>query len=170
MIEAKNLINLLGALGFEKAEGGEVYSRNFGESELKVDVGKKKFLYGEAGIVANFGTTSNFSDNENFVVFECVCRLLEKGYKAEDLELEPLWKLGHEQKSGRADILISKTQEDGEKEPLVIIECKTFGVAFDEELKNLKTDGGQLFSYWQQVMSLDFFYNLLYCVKYNKKI
>lgn len=154
MISSENFIDLLAALHFTKESDAQIYFREFGNCTLKVDFEKKAFLYKDAGIVANFETTSNFSDNENFVVFECVCRLLEKGYSPTDLELEPLWKLGHEQKSGRADILISKTKSNGEKEPLVIIECKTFGAAFDEELKNSKTDGGQLFSYWQQVTSL----------------
>lgn len=135
MFTSKNFPDLLIALHFTQESGAQIYSRKFKNCALKVDFEKKAFLYKDAGIAANFETTSNFSDNENFVVFECVCRLLEKGYEARDLELEPLWKLGHEQKSGRADILISKTKSDGEKEPLVIIECKTFGAAFDEELK-----------------------------------
>ena len=40
-------------------------------------------------IIRHDDTTSNFSHPENFVVFECVHRLLEKGYKPSSLELEP---------------------------------------------------------------------------------
>lgn len=36
---------------------------------------------------------------------------------------------------------------------LAIIECKTYGAEFENELKKLKADGGQLFSYYQQEQS-----------------
>ena len=39
------------------------------------------------GLIVNDKTTCNFSHNENFVVLECVVRLLDKGYGAEDIEL-----------------------------------------------------------------------------------
>ena len=32
----------------------------------------------------------------------------------------------------------------------MMIECKTFGKEFDDELKKMKKDGGQLFTYFQQ--------------------
>ena len=35
----------------------------------------------------------------------------------------------------------------------MIIECKTWGREFDKALNDMKTDGGQLFSYWQQESS-----------------
>ena len=97
-------------------------------------------------------TTSNFSHPENFVVFECVARLLEKGYKPKDLELEPRWKLGRTAKGGKADILV----RDKNQKAYIIIECKTAkdekgGDEYEKELKNLFSDGGQLFSYyWQE--------------------
>lgn len=46
----------------------------------------------------NVATTTNFSEPENFVVLECVNRLLDKGYRPENIELERTWTLGHEQK------------------------------------------------------------------------
>lgn len=33
---------------------------------------------------------------------------------------------------------------------LFIVECKTFGVEYNKEMKNILSDGGQLISYWQQ--------------------
>lgn len=36
---------------------------------------------------------------------------------------------------------------------LFIVECKTYGNEFDNALKTLKNDGGQLFSYYQQERS-----------------
>lgn len=80
---------------------------------------------------------------------ECVCRLLDKGYRPEHIELEPRWTLGHEAKGGKADILV----KDTEGKALLIIECKTAGSEFNKEKKNTEEDGGQLFSYWQQEIS-----------------
>ena len=97
----------------------------------------------------NDKTTSNFEHPENFVVLECVCRLLEKGYRPEHIELEPRWTLGHDAKGGKADIQV----KDDEGKSLLIIECKTAGTEFNKEKKNTEEDGGQLFSYWQQEIS-----------------
>ena len=105
MITENSLDTLLNALQFQKDFVGDVWSRTFPDgTNLEVNTATKKFLYEEAGITVTGATTANFSQNENFVVFECVCRLLEKGYKPKDIELEPSWKLGHTAKSGRADI------------------------------------------------------------------
>ena len=86
------------------------------------------------------------------MVFECVNRLLAKGYKPEHIELEPKWKVGHGASGGRADILV-KDQED---KPLLIIECKTEGREFDKAWKDTQNDGGQLFSYAQQIQETEF--------------
>jgi len=67
----------------------------FGAAILEVNFTKKEITYPEAaGLVINERQTCNFDANENFVVLECVHRLLEKGYKPEHIELEPKWKLG----------------------------------------------------------------------------
>lgn len=114
---------------------------------MAVDVDNEKLIYPEdKGLIVNDKTTSNFSHNENFVVFECVCRLLEKGYRPEHIELEPRWQLGRDGKSGKADIVV----KDEEVRVLIIIECKTAGTEYNKEIKNTEEYGGQLFSYWQQ--------------------
>jgi hypothetical protein len=106
--------------------------KNINGYDLKVDIKNKKLIYPENtsqdiskpnGIIINDNTTTNFSASENFVVFECVHRLLEKGYKAENIELEPKWKLGHGASGGKADILI----KDNTGLAKIIIECKTTG-------------------------------------------
>ena len=112
-----------------------------------VDFKNQKIKYPEEkGFKVNVATTCNFSEPENFVVLECVNRLFEKGYRPEHIELERAWALGHEQKSGRADICVT----DNNGHMLFIIECKTFGNEYQKEMKNILTDGGQLISYWQQ--------------------
>ena len=79
-------------------------------------------------------------------MFECVHRLLEKGYKPEHLELEPMWRIGHSASGGRADILV----RDQENNSLLIIECKTAGAEFEKAWDKTRQDGGQLFSYAHQ--------------------
>lgn len=91
-------------------------------------------------------TTCNFSQPENFVVLECITRLMDKGYRPEHIELEKEWTLGHSDKGGFADILV----KDADGKTLFIIECKTPGTEYKKELNNTLNDGGQLFSYWKQ--------------------
>ncbi len=118
------------------------------EQKNKADFAKQKLIYPtEKSLEVNDGTTSNFAHPENFVVFECLARLLQKGYRPEHIELEPRWSLGHGGKSGKADICV-KNKDNSPY--LCIIECKTAGAEYKKELSNMKLDGGQLFSYWQQ--------------------
>ncbi len=91
-------------------------------------------------------TTSNFAQAENMVVLECVNRLLEKGYKPNDIILEKSWTTGHG--SDYLDIYVTNKGE-----AYLMIECKTFGKSYANEKKKmqkLKNDGqpdGQLWSY-----------------------
>jgi len=101
-------------------------------------------------------TTSNFSNPENFVVLELIDKLLEKGYKPENIHLERKWKLGRTGKSGKADINVYKpSNQNKERKTYLIIECKTFGNEFEKEKKRLYKNGGQLFSYYNQDRSAD---------------
>ena len=131
---------------FEKISDG-VYQKNFAENiSMQADFNQKKFFYPTQIKNHDRNSIIDKSHKENFVVFECIHRLLQKGYKPENITLEKAWQLGHDSKSGRADICIS----DSENKTYCIIECKTFGKEYYKELKNLNEDGGQLFSYWQQ--------------------
>ena len=148
MITADNFKKVLEILGF--ANENNIYTKHFEtvDCDLKADFAKQKLIYPtEKGLEVNDGTTSNFAHPENFVVFECVARLLQKGYRPEHIELEPRWSLGHGGKSGKADICV-KNKDNSPY--LCIIECKTAGAEYKKELSNMKLDGGQLFSYWQQ--------------------
>ena len=143
MITKNNLKDLLETLGF--TEEGSIFQKSDGEVNLKVDFGKQRLIYPE-GLKVNRQDTCNFSHPENFVVFECVHRLMEKGYKPEHLELEPTWRIGHSASGGRADILV----KDQQNNPLLIIECKTAGKEFEDAWDETRQDGGQLFSYAHQ--------------------
>lgn len=143
---------LLPLLGFRKALVGDRWERTFPNvsAPLEVDCDAGAFLYEKIGITVSSATTANFSQPENFVVFECVCRLLEKGYRPKDIELEPEWKLGHTYKGGRADIWVRTAGKGGKKDSLLIIECKTWGREFAAAWRDTLEDGAQLFSYFQQ--------------------
>jgi type I restriction-modification system DNA methylase subunit len=152
MITKDNFPKVLECLGFKKQ--GDIYSKafpDFGLCTLGVDFNKKEFVYPEnLDFKVNDRSTCNFGKPENFVVFECVHRLLEKGYQPKHIELEKRWNLGHDSKGGKADICVY--DKDGVN-MLLIIECKTAGTEHSKALKLLKEDGGQLFSYWQQERS-----------------
>lgn len=148
MITLNNIKEVLLFLGYNNIEDRYIYHFEEFDCNIEVDFKNNKILYPEdKGLVVNGKQTCNLSDNENFVVLECIHRLLLKGYKPSHIEIEKRWTLGHSQKSGRADICVMN--ETG-NDMLAIIECKTYGAEFENELKKLKADGGQLFSYYQQ--------------------
>lgn len=147
MILLDNLKKVLEEIGFVRDPIGDYYRRIYNTCTVAVDFDNKKIIYPEdKGLKVNDKTTSNFEHPENFVVLECVCHLLKKGYRPEHIELEPRWTLGHDAKGGKADILV----KDNVSNSLLIVECKTAGAEFNKEKKNTEEDGGQLFSYWQQ--------------------
>lgn len=148
MITKNNLKSMLNIIGFSKIPNDKFEKYYpFSDCSVIVDFRSEKIIYPEdKGFKINVATTTNFSEPENFVVLECVSRLLDKGYRPENIELERTWTLGHEQKSGRADICVS----DQNGKMLFIVECKTFGTEYNKEMKNILYDGGQLISYWQQ--------------------
>ncbi|WP_164966823.1 type I restriction enzyme HsdR N-terminal domain-containing protein, partial [Streptococcus oralis] len=146
MITKKNFKQVLESLEFNEDKTDYYIHRKSG---LAVDFAQEKLIYPEEqGFIVNERQTCNFAAPENFVVFECVHRLLEKGYPPQKIELEKRWTLGHSQKSGRADI--SVFLDDDKTQLFMIVECKTAGAEYNKALKILKEDGGQLFSYWQQ--------------------
>ncbi|MDA8430617.1 MAG: restriction endonuclease subunit S [Geobacteraceae bacterium] len=153
MINIDNLKYLLESLNFKSKN--DVYSKHYNDNDafLNVDLKKQEIIYPEEkGLTINERQTCNFKANENFVVFECIHRLLEKGYKPEHIELEPKWKLGHGASGGRADILI----KDNAGKALLIIECKTAGSEFKKAWNKTLQDGDQLFSYAQQISETQF--------------
>ena len=163
MINKDNFKALLIHLGFE--EKGNIFTKSFDSGcYLGADFKKEELQYPESdGLKVNERQTCNFSSAENAVVFECVHKLLEKGYKPKHIELEPKWKLGHGASGGRADILV----KDQNEKPLLIIECKTYGKEFDKAWKETLDNGGQLFSYAQQIAETEFL--CLYASEYDAK-
>jgi len=151
-MDINNIKALLIAMGFgidQRNINLYVKDYKFGDySEpynIIVDIEKGIINYGDF-INIKDTTTSNFSHDENFVVIECIDRLLEKGYNPKDITLEKKWKLGRLLKSGKADITITGKND----KTILIIECKKWGAEYELEKVEMKRNGGQLFSYYQQ--------------------
>ena len=143
MITLENLRDLLNKLGFEQT--GNVFHKDFPavDAYLRVDFDKQELIYPEdKKLKVNERQTCNFKANENFVVFECVFRLLEKGYKPQHIELEPRWRVGHGAGGGRADMLI----RDDDGKAWLIIECRTWGDEFNNAWNDTLNGKGQLFA------------------------
>ena len=151
MITLDNLPEAPRAMGFVAI--GKRYRKTIVGTPLEVHMDSAQIVYPKsAGLIVNGDQTCNLSANENFVVLECVNRLLEKGYKPEHIELEPKWQLGRGASGGRADILV----KDNHGRPLLIIECKTPGNEFRRAWAKTLQDGDQLFSYTQQISETQF--------------
>ena len=136
MTKASDITVLLKVLGFSLDDGSveawvKVYS-NYNNYKIRVDIEAESIDYGKK-IRVEDKTTSNFKSEENFVVLECVNRLLEKGYKPENIILEKRWATGHGT-SGKLDILV--TRDNGNAH--LMIECKTSGGEFDKAFKRIK--------------------------------
>ncbi len=134
-------------LGFKPKNGVvNVYCKIYKQHNdycININFSKEHIDYGNL-ISSDSKTTQNFSQDENFVVLECIDRLLEKGYKPQNITLEKTWAAGHGT-SGRLDICV--TRDDNSE--YLLIECKTWGKEFDKELGNLNKNGGQLFTYFK---------------------
>ena len=155
MITKENFQKVLEKLGFNNSKDINIYIKPFPEfdCDLKVDFKNETLIYPEEkGFKINERQTCNFKQAENFVVFECVHKLLLQGYSPKHIELEPKWQLGHGASGGRADILV----KDNDGKSLLIIECKTAGNEFIKAWKTTQTKPTQLFSYYVQARSTKF--------------
>jgi N-6 DNA methylase len=129
----------------------EVWTRSFeaSSSTITVDFAAEAIRYPK-GLKINRATTTNFSQPENFVVLECITRLLSLGYTPQQLELEKSTPKGHGEGGGYCDIII----QDNEGKVFALVECKTMGSTkksqdeFSRAWSRMEKDGGQLFNYF----------------------
>lgn len=163
----KEIKELLKTLGYQEIkENNNLWLKQYNDYTIGVDFEKEKILYQDKNSIEKIElgdeTTSNFENSENFVVLECVDRLLEKGYKPESITLEKKWEMGKKEK-GKLDILVSQNNKS-----YLMIECKTWGREFERELSNmLNRKGGQLFSYYNQDRNAK--YLCLYTSRLNER-
>lgn len=153
----EKISEFLTAIGFELT-GTNQWQRRFdypatGEYVITVDTDKRAIDYPKP-IVLGDRTTSNFDHPENFVVLECVCRLLAKGYDPATFILEKRYQVGRGASGGKSDITMLRRTLDPTEQPnappLLIIECKNWGSEHDAEYQKTVENGGQLFGYLQQ--------------------
>ncbi|MFH1527473.1 MAG: restriction endonuclease subunit S [Bacteroidota bacterium] len=132
-------------LGFTPKENtsGIYFKRYDLDYSLEVDFEKSLFYFG--GKIQSQGKNyQNITKPEDWVVLECLNRLLEKGYSPENIQLEKVYPSGHGH-SGRLDICVNHV--DGSE--YLLIECKTYGKEFNTAVTRLRKDGGQLFTYFK---------------------
>lgn len=149
MITQDNFRSLLQSMGFglEESSIGVIYSKTFDKSgsTMSVDFTNKRLIY-PSEVTAERETTKNFHQPENFVVFECVAALLERGYLPEQIILEKGMPGGHGDTGGFCDIIV-KDNNDNE---YLLIECKTTEQTDSDEFskawKLMLQNGGQLFN------------------------
>ena len=165
-VSSEYIKKLLLVLGYKETNFG-IYNKKYKNNyTISINFEKEKIFYIDNNFDKNIklgdGTTSNFENSENFVVLECVDRLLEKGYSPDSITLEKKWEMGRKEK-GKLDILVSKDNVS-----YLMIECKTWGSEFNKEYKNMldkDKKGGQLFSYYNQDRNAE--YLCLYTSRLN---
>lgn len=171
-ISQEQVKSLLKAMDYHPEDGvNNIYYKKYSSHNnyiIRVNFNTRKIEYRENNVKAEDGirwgdlTTSNFENSENFVVLECIDRLLEKGYAPKNLYLEYKFPLGRNEK-GKLDILVF----DNDGKAYLMIECKTWGAEFTKEEKKMLKDGGQLFSYYVQDKATK--YLCLYTSQLSKK-
>lgn len=165
-VSSEYIKKLLLVLGYKETNFG-IYNKKYKNNyTISINFDKEKIFYIDNNFDKNIKlgdeTTSNFENSENFVVLECVDRLLEKGYSPDSITLEKKWEMGRKEK-GKLDILVSKDNVS-----YLMIECKTWGTEFNKEYKNMldkDKKGGQLFSYYNQDRNAE--YLCLYTSRLN---
>lgn len=145
--------SFLNSLGFTGTQSGSEYKYGFTHNGYTIhcnfeDDGSGNVIMGEVdyGSDIKIGHTGvcSLSKDEFLVQLECVIRLLKIGYIPNQIELEKTYTLGHKNK-GRLDVLVKKGNI-----PWLMIECKTSGQEYEEELDRVKKNGSQIFSYYAQ--------------------
>lgn len=165
MITNQQIIEFISAMGYKPSSNDSDYyiKRYICGYEIGVDFKKEQICYidvkSDEQIRLGDTTTSNFKNSENFVVLECVNRLLEKGYSPNSIVLENKWGLGRKEK-GKLDILVLKNNS-----AYLMIECKTWGDEFNKEEKRMYKNGGQLLTYFNQDKHTE--YLCLYTSQFN---
>lgn len=155
MSKNKHIIDFLTSLGFQTKDNN-LFQKTYPLQKytIKADLKKGKIQYRkdekttverieDGQIQLGDKTTSNFSSDENYVVLECVDRLLRKGYLPNDIHLERRYPSGRGASGGKSDVCVYG--KDGKS--LMVIECKTWGTEFEKENKKMEQHGGQLFAY-----------------------
>lgn len=151
-----NILALISSIGFSpKNNTLSIYQKIYTDQNnyvIELNLEKNTINFGDKiSFNESNQNTQNITKDEDLVVLECVDRLISKDYKPQNIILEKVYPSGYGH-SGRLDILVVN---DDDKTSYMMIECKTWGKEFSKEFNNLKKDGGQLFTYFQQDKNVD---------------
>ena len=145
---SEKIKNIIISLGFKPKNGEDlIYSKKYTDTEIKIKYNEKtpeKSTIDYGNIKCHRDTICNFTKPENVVHLECVTRLLNKGYMAQDIELEKPWQLGH--KPGYLDILV----KDKNNKSFLMIDVKHWDKYESTVQAATKNEKDQIFSYLQQ--------------------
>ena len=145
---SEKIKNIIISLGFKPKNGEDlIYSKKYTDTEIKIKYNEKtpeKSTIDYGNIKCHRDTICNFTKPENAVHLECVIRLLNKGYMAQDIELEKPWQLGH--KPGYLDILV----KDKNNKSFLMIDVKHWDKYESTVQAATKNEKDQIFSYLQQ--------------------
>ena len=132
--------SLFWKLGFVE-ETTDLYIKEYTDSyHIDIEAEKQIVNYGFNNKKTDDIPTTLY-EHKDFVVLECVNRLIEKGYKREDLHLT-----GNADKLEKPDII----GYDKLNKSLFAFDCKRWGKDFEEELAIIKKGKGLLFSYFKK--------------------
>lgn len=123
-----NIEPWLKALNFKEIQKDNLFELEINSHKIEINIGEEKISYPNLKEIGR-ETTINFSAEENFVVLDIIVGLLKQGYLPNQISIEKPYQLGHNTKSGNADVTI----EDNEGNPFLIIEAKTYGTEFTKE-------------------------------------
>lgn len=145
---SEKIKNIIISLGFKPKNGEDlIYSKKYTDTEIKIKYNEKtpeKSTIDYDNIKCHRDTICNFTKPENVVHLECVTRLLNKGYMAQNIELEKPWQLGH--KPGYLDILV----KDKNNKSFLMIDVKHWDKYESTVQSATKNEKDQIFSYLQQ--------------------
>ncbi len=131
--------SLFWKLGFVE-ETTDSYTKNYKDSH-RIDIEAEKQIVNYRFKKKTDDFPNALCEHKDFVILECVNRLLEKGFDPDDLLLTS-GTVKHE----KPDIIIL----DKVNIPLIAFDCKRWGGDFEEELVNVKKGSGLLFSYFKK--------------------
>jgi hypothetical protein len=126
-------------LGFVE-ETSDNYVKKYTDSyQINIEAERQEINYGN-NFKTNNTTPTNLYEHKDFVVLECVNRLLEKGYSRTDLQM-----IGDADNMEMPDIIVCDTL--GNK--YFAIDCRRWGKDFEKEFANFKKGKGRLLSYYK---------------------
>ena len=131
--------SLFWKLGFVE-ETSDNFVKKYSDSyQINIEAERQEINYGNNFRINN-STPTNLYEHKDFVVLECVNRLLEKGYFRTDLQL-----INDADKVEMPDIIVC----DNLGNKYFAIDCRQWGKDFEKEFANFKKGNSRLLSYYK---------------------